>query len=126
MSSYLQLPLGSRFTTTLRSFVRDEGLPFSEVLAEETIQSAAEAQGMNFASDDDCVYNPAMTLWAFLTQAMSSGGCCVAAVSRIIALRIALGLTPCSANTGAYCKARAKLSECFLRFLTYVVGETVE
>jgi len=37
-----------------------------------------------------------------------------------------MGLPPCSAATGAYCKARAKLPEPFLRHLTYQVGREVE
>ena len=46
----------------------------------------------------------------------------MAAVARIIVLRIAMGLPPCSSRTGGYCKARAKLPEQFLRRLTYQVG----
>ncbi len=57
---------------------------------------------------------------------LSIGYSCVAAVARVMVLRIALGLPPCSANTGAYCKARAKLPEDFLRGLTYLVGDAVE
>ncbi len=41
-------------------------------------------------------------------------------------LRVGLSLPPCSANTGAYCKARHKLPEPFLRELTHTVGAAVE
>jgi hypothetical protein len=41
-------------------------------------------------------------------------------------LLIALGREPCAAATGAYCKARQKLPEKFLRRLTYQVGVGVE
>jgi hypothetical protein len=41
-------------------------------------------------------------------------------------LLVAMSREPCSANTGAYCKARAKLPEGFLRRLTYEVGNAVE
>jgi hypothetical protein len=126
MSSYLPLPLGSRFTTTLQTFAQQDGLPFATVLSEDTIQQLAIDEDMTFATDPDDVYTPALTLWAFLTQAMSSGKSCVEAVSRVIALRFALDLSACAANTGAYCKARAKLSERFLARLTYQVGDAVE
>jgi len=41
-------------------------------------------------------------------------------------LRVALGLPPCASETGAYCKARAKLPERFLQRLCYDVAEQVE
>ena len=126
MPSYPLLPLGSRFTTTLQAFAHDPGLPFAQALPEAAIQQAADDNGLNFAHGPDDVYTPALTLWAFVTQVLSAGKSCVAAVARVMALRIALGLPPCSANTGAYCKARAKLPEDFLKRLTYAAGDAVE
>jgi hypothetical protein len=79
-----------------------------------------------FAAADDDVYTPALTLWGFIGQVLSGRKSCVAAVARIIALRIAMDLPPCSAATGANCKARAKLPEPFLRRLTYQVGNELE
>jgi len=126
MSSYPILPLGSRFTTTLQAFAQDPGQPFDQALPEEVIQQVADDEDLHFAAGSDDVYTPALTLWAFVTQVLSASKSCVAAVARVMILRIALGLPPCSANTGAYCKARAKLSESFLQRLTYTVGEAVE
>jgi Transposase DDE domain len=126
MPSYLPLPLGSRFTTTLHTFAHDPGLPFDQALPEATVQQLADDDGLDFAPGPDDIYTPALTLWAFVAQVLSAGKSCVAAVARVMVLRIALGLPPCSANTGAYCKARAKLSEDFLRRLTYLVGGAVE
>ena len=126
MLSYPVLPLGSRFTTTLQGFAHDPGLPFAQALPETTIQQAADDAGLDFAHGPDDVYTPALTLWAFVTQVLSASKSCVAAVARVLVLRIALDLPPCSANTGAYCKARAKLPEDFLRRLTYQIGEAVE
>jgi hypothetical protein len=126
MPSYPLLPLGSRFTTTLQACAHDPGLPFDQALPEATIQQAADDGGLDFARGPDDIYTPAVTLWAFVAQALSAGKSCVAAVARVLVLRVALGLPPCSANTGAYCKARAKLSEGFLRELTYLVGDAVE
>jgi hypothetical protein len=52
-------------------------------------------------------------VWAFLAQVLSKQKACVAAVARVMVLRLALGLPPCAEETGAYCEARAKLSESF-------------
>jgi DDE family transposase len=126
MSSYHLIPLGSRFTTTRQAFIDAPELPFDQVLPVEVIDQAARDEDLNFAAGADDIYTPAVTLWAFLAQAMSASKSCVAAVARVAALRIALGLPACSAHTGAYCKARAKLAEDFLEQLTYTAGEAVE
>jgi hypothetical protein len=126
MSICIPRSLGSRFTALLHSFAQDDGLPFASALTEHDIQRAADAEGVDFGSQHDDVYTSAVTLWAFIGQVLSGRKSCVAAVARIIALRIAMGLPPCSAATGAYCKARAKFPEPFLRGLTYQVGREVE
>jgi len=126
MSFYIPRALGSRFTALLHSYAQDDGLPFASALTEDDIQRAAVAEGVAFALADNDVYTPAITLWGFIGQVLAGHKSCVAAVARIIVLRIAMGLPPCSSNTGAYCKARPKLSENFLRRLTYLVGSQLE
>ena len=118
MSSYALIPLGSRFATTRQAFLDAPDLPFDQVLPADAIDAAARDQDLHFAAGTDDIYTPAVTLWAFLAQAMSASKSCVAAVARVLVLRLALGLPACSANTGAYCKARAKLSADFLKQLT--------
>jgi hypothetical protein len=126
MSSYSVIPLGSRFSTTLQTFAHEAGPFFHEALPDAQIQQVADDNDIHFGAGAEDVYTPAMTLWAFLAQVLSGSKSCVAAVARVLVLRTALGLPACSANTGAYCKARAKLPERFLRSLTYAVGEAVE
>jgi hypothetical protein len=126
MPFYSPVPLGSRFSTTLQAFAQGTDSAFDQALPETLLQQIAADTNLHFASDPADVYTPALTLWAFLAQVLSASKSCVAAVARVLALRIALGLPLCSANTGAYCKARAKLSEAFLRRLTEVLGETIE
>src|SRR5213080_3749723 len=123
MSLYPQQPT---FATVLRSFASTEGLPFADALTEQDIQQACDAQGVAFGQAPDDVYTPAVTLWAFLAQCLSASKSCVAAVARVLVLRVALGLPPCGAGSGAYCKARAKLPESFLSRLTLQVGVAVE
>jgi hypothetical protein len=126
MAFYIPRGLGSRFTTFLHSFAQDDNLPLASVLTEEQIQRAAVDEGVTFGVDEDCIFTPQVTLWAFVTQCASSGKSCVAAVARVIVLLAAMGREPCSAATGAYCKARQKLPEGFIRRLTYQVGVGVE
>jgi len=124
MSSYLPSTLGSRFSSSCNQLTGGDGLPVAHVLGESEIQQAADVVGAD--GDDSPIYTTSLTLWAFITQVLSGSSACVAAVARIAALRFALELPPCSANTGAFCKARARLPEALMRELTYQVGEAIE
>lgn len=126
MSFCIPHSLGSRFTTIIRSYAQDEGLPFATVLTEAQIQRAAAEEGVAFGAGPNAVYTPAVTLWAFVGQVLAGHKSCVAAVARVIVLLTAMRRPPCSAATGAYCRARAKLPEKFLRRLTYQVGAELE
>jgi Transposase DDE domain len=126
MSFCIPHSLGCRFTTIVRSYAQDEGLPFAAVLTEAQIQRAADEEGVTFGAGHNAVYTPALTLWGFVGQVLAGNKSCVAAVARIIVLLTAMGRPPCSSRTGAYCQARAKLPEKFLRRLTYAVGAELE
>jgi hypothetical protein len=125
MPSYPMIPLGSRFTTTLQTFASG-ATAFDQALSEELIQQIADDQDVHFGAGTNDIFTPALTLWGFLAQVLSGSKSCVAAVARVMVLRVGLGLLPCSASTGAYCKARAKLPERFLQELTHTVGAAVE
>jgi len=120
--------LPRRFRLILASFLQRPGLPFADALTEESIQSAFDAEGVSFAADDDNIYTPALTLWAFLSQVLFKGEhrSCVAAVARVMVLLVALERGPCSTNTGAYCRARAKLSEAAIHRLAADVARECE
>jgi Transposase DDE domain len=112
--------LPQQFRLLLGSLLQSPGLPFADALSAETIETAFEEEGVVFAQDEDAVYTPAITLWAFLSQTLfkQEQRSCAAAVARVIVLLASLGQKPCSDNTGAYCRARAKLSERVLRRLS--------
>src|ERR1700730_5062734 len=112
--------LPARFRLVLNSFLQQPGLPFADVLPEDRIQAAFDEQGVAFAQEEDEIYTPQLTLWAFLSQVLFQGEqrSCVAAVSRIVVLLVALEQEPPSDNTGAYCRARAKLPVAIIRRLT--------
>jgi hypothetical protein len=112
--------LPQRFRLIRSSFMQQDGLAFAEVLPEETIEQAFADADADFAQDEGDVYTPALTLWAFLSQALyaKEQRSCRAAVARVIVLLVALGKELCSDNTGAYCRARAKLPRAVIRRLT--------
>jgi hypothetical protein len=121
-----QLPAAVNFKTVLDSFAQAPGLPFQEVLTAERIERLAAEEEVHFGSAVGNIYSVAVTLWTFLAPVLSKEKACVAAVARILVLRVALGLEPCAGETSAYCKARAKLPERFLQRLTLEVGQQVE
>ena len=128
--SFYQTPtsLPRRFRLVLDSFLRKAGLPFADVLSQEQVEEAFDEQGVRFAEGEDGVYTPPVTLWAFLSQVLfkEEQRSCVAAVARVVVLLVALGREPCSSNTGAYCRARAKLPEKVIQRLTTEVAEGCE
>jgi Transposase DDE domain len=114
------------FQHVLRSFLQDDGTRFREVLTEDQIERAARLQNLSFGTGKDDIYSLPLTLWAFVTQAASESKSCLAAVARVLAWLTSQGRQVCDAGTGAYCKARAKLTELFLWFLLCDVGRQLE
>lgn len=95
--------------TLRRQFLQDGGLPFTDVLTDAVIADALATVGGWL----DRIFSPLVTLWVFLGQVLSADHSCRAAVARLIAHRVAGGQAPCSARTGAYCRARQRLPEAF-------------
>ena len=129
MSLCHQQPCVSRrFHLLQASFLQRDGLPFADVLPEEDIERAFTEEGVAFAQNEDCVYTPHVTLWAFLSQVLhkEEQRSCLAAVSRILVLLISLGLDACAKNSGAYCKARAKLPTKVIRRLATELADGCE
>jgi hypothetical protein len=87
-------------------FARNEGLPFADILTEDSIREVLNDHGVRFR---DRVFNPATTIWGFLGQVLSEDHSCRDAVSRIVAHRAASGETVCSPNTASYCNARSRI-----------------
>jgi hypothetical protein len=118
----------SRFRLVLLGFLQHPSLAFAQALPEETIQQAFHDAGVMFAQHEGDVYTPPVTLWAFLSQVLFKGEqrSCLAAVSRVVVLCTALGREPCSDNTGAYCRARAKLPVPVIQRLTLQVADGCE
>jgi hypothetical protein len=69
------------------------------------------------------LFPPYVTLWTFLLQVLSPDGSCRDAITRLRAFQVAQGHSPCSPNTGSYCKARARLPEAVVACLAQEVGQ---
>lgn len=128
------------FELVRQSLLQGDGLPFADALTVEQIQQAFDAEGVSFgdadrdasaamttasspsaasegspSEEDDggIVYTRGVTLWAMLSQALFTDvqRSCRAAVQRVAVYYALLGHEVSSTNTGAYCRARAKVTQ---------------
>ena len=107
-----QLPRSRNFGLIKDSMLQSSELPLADVLDGDQWQETFEAHEIDFGNDEDSIYTPAITLWALISQAFFKGEMrsCKAAVGRVASLWATRGKTVCDTNTGAYCRARAKVS----------------
>ena len=61
----------------------------------------------------------------FMAQALSADGSCRQVVDDAAVKRLIAGMTPCSSNTAAYCKARARLPQAMIDTLARRTGKLV-
>jgi DDE family transposase len=117
---------GGGFQQVVAAFLNQPGLPFASVLSAERVARVFAKHQNLFAMNS--VYSTVSVLWAFLGQVLRDGkqAACQAAVAAITAQRLAEGLLTPTADTGDYCKARAKLSEAALRELTVEIANELE
>jgi putative transposase len=117
----------SGFRNCLAPFLQSPGLPFAEVLSEEEIAAAFAAEGVS-CDEEDAIYTPSVTLWAFLSQMVfpKELRSCAAAVARVIVFLAGVGRKVPSADTGNYCRARQKLPEAVLQRLALGTGKRQE
>jgi hypothetical protein len=103
-------------------FAQTDGPAFADVLPADRIDRALREEK---AAWRDCVWTPALTLWAFLTQVISPDGACRAAVARVLAWLVSQGQRPCTPKTDPYCKARRRLTPSLLVRLTRETGRAL-
>src|SRR3954468_9596864 len=104
-------------------FAQNEGLPFADVLTEAGIRDALAEHGVVYR---DRVFDPATTVWGFLSQVLSDDHSCRDAVARVIAHRAASGAPVCSPDTASYCNARRCLRTGVLRTLATRTADRVQ
>lgn len=71
------------------------------------------------------LFPPTETLSMFLAQALSADSSCRQMVDDAAVKRLIAGMQPCSSNTAAYCKARARLPQAMIETLTRRTGNLV-
>lgn len=97
-----------RRCTEVREQIRHlPGVQVSEILTAEEIAEVAESLNLRWRR---CIFSPFVTLWMFVWQALSPGGSCREAVLRLLSYRQSRGMAVVSCRTGAYCRARGRLS----------------
>jgi hypothetical protein len=120
-------PTPSRYArqvaTLQRQFAQAPGLPFAGALQPAAVELALRQENVSFR---DRLFSPLVTLWVFLSQVLDPDHSCRQAVARFLAWRVARGLKPCSADTGAYCKARRRLPEGLLARLARSTGRQLQ
>ena len=126
MSSYAFPSDRRSFAQALAAFHNEPGLPFATVLPAGVVEQAFADEEVFFGDTPRSIFTPALTLWAFLSQVLEDDKSCRAAVSRVLALRVATGQEPCSEDTAAYCRARAKLPATVLQRLAVQAGRNLE
>lgn len=107
------------FNRIEEAFVKDQGLPFREVLSEEEIREVMEEQNIEYRKR---TLTPMITLWAFLSQVLCHGSC-KKAVDSIVAFFASIGEFLLLTDS-AYCQARNRLPENLLKALTRKVSHT--
>ncbi|MCA9119954.1 MAG: IS4 family transposase [Planctomycetaceae bacterium] len=116
----------SRFQSIVNAFLSQSGLPFAHVLSVERIERVFAKHGNLFAAS--AIYSTAVMVWSFLGQVLRDGkeASCQAAVARVVTYCQQQDTEPPTADTGDYCKARAKLSAAALRELAQEIAGEVE
>jgi hypothetical protein len=97
-----------------QKFVNSVGLPFRDLLPELAIISALEAKKVKYRNR---LFNPIVTIWAFLSQVLDTDKSLQNAVCRVIAWLAEAGEPIPSTDTGGYSKARIRLPEALLKRL---------
>jgi len=109
-------------TALRRQFLQGGGLPFADLLTDQLLSQAMAHVGRW----RDRVFSPLVTLRVFLGQVLNPDHSCRAAVARLNAHRVGRGQRPCSARTGAYCRARQRLPEAFFSAAACAVGRGLD
>lgn len=106
-----------------QQFNQSIGFPWQEILPESRIEEILGEEKIQYRN---CVYTPIVTLWALLSQVLDPDKSLSNAVKRMIVWVGAAGGECPSPDTGAYSKARQRLSESVLQRLIPDTAESLE
>lgn len=131
MAAYVsnsRLPSSRSFALIKDSMLQSNELPLADVLDGNQWQEIFAAHEIGFGKDEGSIYTPAITLWALISQVFFKDEMrsCKAAVGRIASLWASLGKIICNTNSGAYCRARAKISWKAVRDICCQIAQDTE
>jgi len=106
-----------------QKFSQSLGLPFKELLPESVIEQALTEIKIKYHQR---LFDPIVTLWAFLSQVLDTDKSCHNAVSKVIAYLAVQRVEIPSTDTSAYCQARSRLPEKLLEKLFSQSGQGLE
>jgi putative transposase len=114
------------FRKVAAAFLAGAAMPFARILSAERVERAFAKHDGLFGRQG--IYSTAMMVWSFLGQVLrdGKGASCQAAVARVVSYCEHEQIAPPSADTGDYCRARAKLSEAALHELSCEVAADAE
>lgn len=110
----------SEFRQRISQLQRDQQA-WQSLLTEQEVQQACLQEDYHAQAK---LYTPLQTLLIFLGQLLSPDGSCQQAVDELLARQATLGQETASANTGGYCRARARLPEAVIERLMRQSGQT--
>lgn len=115
--------MSTKHVETLRKRLSNSiALPFRDILPEDMIQQTLEEENIKYRKR---LYDPIITLWTFIRQVLDSDKSCKNAVSFVLSILCDSEEELPSGNTGAYCKARKRLSLGFIMRLFRKTGKTI-
>ncbi len=120
--------IGHSVHSLRQKFSHSVGLPIRDALPAAAIEAVLRSEGLTYRR---CLLDPVVTIWAFLSQVLDTDRSCRKALSRVWAyladsLPVPLVETDSVADSGAYCKARQRLSEGVIHRLYTQVANTLE
>jgi hypothetical protein len=104
-------------------FSQSLGLPFQNLLPQSEIQKVLDELKIKYRQR---LFDPIVTVWAFLSQVLEPDKSCHNAVSRVISYLVGEKVELPSTNSSAYCQARARLPEELLQKLFGKVAQGLE
>jgi hypothetical protein len=114
------------FRKLAAAFLLGGALPFARILSAERVERVFAQHNGLFGEHG--IYSTPVMLWSFLGQVLRDGkeASCQAAVARVVAYCEQEQLAPPTADTGDYCRARAKVPETALHELSGEVAAEME
>ena len=109
----------SIFSPLTNQFRDSNSLFFDSQLSKKSITEACRALGHTFR---DRTFSPAITVWMFIGQVLSSDQSCRDAIARLNVWRVARGKKPAATDSTSYVEARQRLPEQLLLKLARTSG----